>query len=990
MYAVENFPSTMPFEAYTGFPVGRLVGQFGTLFDQITAAVILLVTLGSGDESTAMRVMLYMAPVFGSLVAIPTYLIARRFVDRLAALAAVVFLALVPGSFLNYTLVGFYDHHAAEVLFQSLAVFAFLVAFGLAAREKPVWELVVDRDRDALRRPVAFSALAGVAAALYMYAWQPGIIVVAFTGIFLVVKITSDVVHGDSPEPVAFVGAVSMTVTGLLMLIPLEEFSFGVTGYTLTQVVLPIATGLGSVLIAYLAREWEARDLDPIQYPAAVLGLVLASVGALAVVLPSAYGTITTNVMRTVAFGAGAETRTIGEAQPFLGRGGVAANIIPEYGFLFFTALATALILLGAPLVRSDDTNDTIYAVGSLAVVGSVLLLPEAYGAVGGLIGVEWQLIGLLLATAAFVGATYRCRYETETLYVLVWAGFMTATAFTQQRFNIYLAVPVVILNGVFLAMALDLLDLDDVALPNLADEIKGWQVLGALAVVLVLVAPLLFAVTPVWAAGADNGPGAVTQWDGTMEWMNDETPTPGEFEGHDDGMEYYDTYERPEDGDYDYAEGAYGVMSWWDYGHWITTQAERVPYANPFQQHATLAANYLLAPGEEAAHEVVGRESDEGGELRYVMVDWQMVNPTSKFGAPVVFYDEENVSRDDFLTTMWQPTENGARPAFQIRDQRYYESMMVRLYEYHGSAKEPQPVVVDWENQEYRTRDGGSITVQQLPAGDQPPVRTFDNMTAARSYVEEDGTAQVGGVGPHPSERVEALRHYRLVKAAERPSTRTIIQRAQLAMRTGLSQDFLSGTTPAWVKTFERVPGATIQGSGAEPGSEVVAVVEMEVPATNGTFTYTQYTEADENGEFEFVVPYSTTGYDEFGPENGYTNVSVRATGEYRIFDEGEIADDGSVEQNRTTVDVHEAKVVGADEEPVQVELEPIESGSDGTENSSRVGSLDGTARPVLDADGGATGVTIGSRSGDVAGERPVADAAARPGSAPDPTIGA
>jgi len=39
MYLLENFPSTIPFEAWTGFPVGRHVGQFGTLWDQITAVV---------------------------------------------------------------------------------------------------------------------------------------------------------------------------------------------------------------------------------------------------------------------------------------------------------------------------------------------------------------------------------------------------------------------------------------------------------------------------------------------------------------------------------------------------------------------------------------------------------------------------------------------------------------------------------------------------------------------------------------------------------------------------------------------------------------------------------------------------------------------------------------------------------------------------------------------------------------------------------------
>jgi len=146
--------------------------------------------------------MLIMAPIAGALVAIPTYFIARRFVDRFAALAAVVVvLALLPGTFFSYSLVGFPDHSAAEVLFQSLAILAFLVAVAVAEREAPVWELVVDRDWAALKRPAAYAAAAGVALGLYMWTWQPGALVVGFTGVFLAIKITSDVSHGRARNP---------------------------------------------------------------------------------------------------------------------------------------------------------------------------------------------------------------------------------------------------------------------------------------------------------------------------------------------------------------------------------------------------------------------------------------------------------------------------------------------------------------------------------------------------------------------------------------------------------------------------------------------------------------------------------------------------------------------------------------------------------------------------------------------------------------------
>jgi len=68
-----------------------------------------------------------------------------------------------------------------------------------------------------------------------MWTWQPGVLMVGFTGIFLAIKITSDVYHGTTPEPIVFAGAVSMGVAGLMQVIPLNDVSFGVTSYSLTH-----------------------------------------------------------------------------------------------------------------------------------------------------------------------------------------------------------------------------------------------------------------------------------------------------------------------------------------------------------------------------------------------------------------------------------------------------------------------------------------------------------------------------------------------------------------------------------------------------------------------------------------------------------------------------------------------------------------------------------------------------------------------------------
>ncbi|KOX96008.1 oligosaccharyl transferase, archaeosortase A system-associated [Halorubrum tropicale] len=963
-YLLENYPSTLPYDVWTGFPVGTNAGQFGTLWDHIMAVGIWIARpiMGSTEE-----VMLVMAPITGALVAVPTYFIARRFVDRIPALVGAATLALFSGTFLRYTLVGFPDHSAAEVLFQSTAILAFLVALGVAEREKPVWELVVDQDWDALRRPVAYAAAAGVALGLYMWTWQPGILMVGFTGIFLAVKLTSDTYHGKSPEPVAFAGAVALSVAGLMQVIPLDTFGFNPTEYSLLQIVAPLVVALGAVFLAWLARQWEARDLGTDTYPAAVGGLILASAGFVWLAIPSLWSTIINNLLNTVAFSASAGARTIGEAQPPLQGASFSNFVLSQYGLAFFLALAAVLYIAARPLYRSDNTNHTLYIPVALAVVGSVYAVPQVYSAIGGLVGIDWQVIGLLIAAAFLVGATLFVEYDAEELYFVVWAAFIGSAAFTQVRFNYYLAVVVAVGTAYFLQVALDALDLTSL---DAVREIEGWQVLTVAAVIAILIVPLVGVATPVWQAGNSSQPGSVVQWDESLQWMNDETPTPGELEGADNAMEMYGTYERPADGDFEYPEGAYGVQSWWDYGHWITTRAERIPNANPFQQNAGEAADYLLAPSEEEAADVLASQSTEGNRTRYVMVDWQMASPNSKFNAPVTFYSGNETVRD-FNELLYQRVQGpqgqqgGLRPALQTRTQRYHESQMIRLYQHYGSAVEPQPVVVDWEPQTAQTASGEQVDIKVLPSEGQA-IRRFDNLSAARSYVEEDGSAQVGGVMGVPSERLDALEHYRLVHATEAPGRSPYAQQASILaqqfgvdLRATFGESFLGALRDDFVKTFERVPGATVEGSGAAPGQEVQATVELRKP--NGqTFEYTQYATADDDGNFAFTLPYSTTGYAEFGPENGYTNTSVRATGPYNITTEQTTDDDLYTTERFGQVEVTEGQVVGADDAAATVELEeriidcpsgdpecPVDGGggSDGGDstNSTDAGSLIG-----------------------------------------------
>ncbi|WP_082224616.1 oligosaccharyl transferase, archaeosortase A system-associated [Halolamina rubra] len=1023
-YIVRNFPSAIPYDIWTGFPIGNFVGQFGTLYDQLIALVALIIGLGSPTDTLIAKTLLVAPAVFGALAVVPVYFIGNRFSSRIGGLFGVLLLALLPGLFLQRTLVGAADHNAAEPFFMGLAMVGLFGAVAVADRTMPVWEvireeLIESRELDTLKEPLAWSLAAGVLVGLFLWAWPPAVFLVGIVGLFLVLNVVTDVVHGDTPEPVAFAVTVAMLVTALMSLLAIDTFDTSTTTLSLLQPLAALSVAAAGVFLCWLARYWEREDLDTTYYPVAVLGLGIVGTLIISVVASGLFDRVAANLLRIVGFSAGAATRTISEAQPFIsqtsiqqyGLNSASERVVLEYGITFFTAVLGVVFMHARPLIRKGTQRAYSYLGGSLVITALIFLTPLP-SVVGGAVGVDQQVLGLLVVAALLAGAPLVAEYESTDLLFVVWAAFITSMAFTQVRFNYYLAIVVVVANAYLFARVLEYIDVDAalaaadlevrtigfatvpvvfalllldqtlaaivvaaavlVSAIMFVEELEGHQVLTIAAVLLLVAAPVL-AVPVTLGGGAgsqgtqtatsvqtgnNTGPGSVLAWQGTFDWMQNNTPEEGNLggAGNADQMEYYGAYERTDD--FEYPEGAYGVMSWWDYGHWITTQSERIPNANPFQQGATNAANYLLAPNESQAQEVLDRRAQPGEETRYVMVDYQMASVTSKFSAPVTFYDDENVSYGDFAETVYslRETERGTFVDMrsQLYEQRYYDSLMVRLYRYHGSAQEAQPIVVDWETRELTAADGSTVEVRTV-GDNESMVKRFPNMTAAEEYVEEDGSAQIGGVGPFPSEDVPALEHYRLAHASEAQNPNFQLNDRRQAQMAGDQLYGLiyqtSATSPNWVKTFEKVPGATVQGSGAPANTEVTASVEMRMPNSNSTFVYTQQAQTNEDGEFTMTLPYSTTGYDEFGPENGYTNVSVRANSSYTVTTPSTTNESGYTIQYGQEFDVSEGKVLGVDEEPKQITLEERSQAPEGAQNDSNTSSVTAPDSVTLDS---------------------------------------
>jgi dolichyl-diphosphooligosaccharide--protein glycosyltransferase len=133
-----------------------------------------------------------------------------------------------------------------------------------------------------------------------------------------------------------------------------------------------------------------------------------------------------------------------------------------------------------------------------------------------------------------------------------------------------------------------------------------------------------------------------------------------------------------------------------------------------------------------------------------------------------------------------------------------------------------------------------------------------------------------------------------------------------------------------------------------------VTAQVVMRVPTTNESFLYQQQATADEQGEFTVTLPYSTTGYDNWGPEQGYTNVSVRSESPYQFVTRS----DGEIYSSRLTVP--EGNVNGANETTLSVDLERVPLGGGGNESDSAGG----------DSSSGSESVALPAGTADATGE--------------------
>ncbi len=708
---IHNFPFVTSFDPYSFFPHG-----IRPAFHPLTTWLIALpaMLLGGGNPSPALidACGAYYPPVLGTLTIVPVYFIGRHLYGRIAGLVAAILVAILPGEFLSRSLLGFTDHHVTEAFFSTLTLLFLMIALREAGKASVVVHRPADVLNPAYRRAVKFAVLAGIALGLYLLAWRGGVLVLAIIVLYMIIRCLIDFKHGRSGDDLILVFPIA-GVIALVMASPTIAVHSMAVLYLLAVVsvaIVPIALKL----VSHLGHRFR---LSMGAFFGALAGILALGVIALLLISPPLAQYVLDAIDFMVPTGA---HLTITEMHPLFFPGGVFSLTVAWNNFT--TALAVSLVafaVLFRARRRPHGNDVTLLLVWSASMLGAVLLQRRFgyYFAIDVAI-----LCGFLVSWIA--GHPYIQRH-IEMLRrhpgVPLKAKSKSATrALRSQRAERRNAVALLAVVALGLVAILGVPNVDMAR--NFATE-RGLMSAG---------------------------------WYETLLWLRDNTPEPLDPDA------YYQMYDVPPDGEpFPYPSTAYGIMDWWDYGHWLTRVSHRIPEANPFQQGAETAGQFFVAQSETDGAAIM---HDRGCE--YVVVD--STTSVSSFHGVVGW---AGLERSDFFEVYRQRNSEGQWESIVLYYPEYYQAMLVRLYNFKGEAYEP----TEYTAIRYQVGNSSGQSAKEIVEAQRFP--TYDEALAFLSQATDPNWRLVSDDPMTSAVPLEALKRFTL----EYESNAQVFMQAQL-----------------------------------------------------------------------------------------------------------------------------------------------------------------------------------------------------------------
>lgn len=791
------------FDPLTVFPQGTSI-HFGPFNSWGIAILSYIRDLGTPSLHSVEVAGAFFPAILGALLIFPVYFIGKELAGRSGGFMAAIMVAVLPGQILSRSVLGFCDHHISEVLLSTTMMLFFMLAIK-TGQNKLTFNALRRGKWSSLKTPLAYSLLSGLFLGLYIDAWSSGHLFIGILLLFIVAQSVIDHIKGTCVEYLGVTGAITFTFALLMVLPFVNYYGFSTSLYSLFQPTMLILGAISVLLLSFFSRYLSFKKLDAYYFPVIIVASVVVGFLLLYFLAPQFVGQLMSGLRIFLPKVGGAGT--VAEISPILERGAVYGNF-PGLGLVSilspFWLAFLALILMIYRYYRDGDQR------------------------------------------------------QNSTLAFLIWTAVILALAFAQNRFAYYYAINVALLTGFLAYLLLEqtrFREFEDTLIKMVKgksdqdlDLNKTILNVGAISfLALIFVIPSMFSmgvVEDTYVRGSYYSETYITppspDWYDSMLWLKGDTPDPG--------MDIYTIYERPPKGEkFQYPDTAYGVMSWWDYGHWIEGIGQRFPNANPFQQGignkttgAPGSSPFFLAQSEMEAEKVLA-ELDENRSpyynTKYVVTDIPMA--MTKFHA-IAAWSGEHVSDYQFYTMQ------GNQPV-QIFRIPYFKSMVARLHFFDGSEAS---VGEAWAIS-FRPDERGMASLQPLKVStNYSELLESVNQSVAQGYPAEI----ISQIPLSSAVPLEALKHYRLVYE---------------------SQSLATVTDQKYVKIFEHVPGAEIKGS-APAGTEVS--ISVPVMTNQGrTFLYKQSAVSD--GEFSLIVPYSTEG-----PIEGGTNFLTKPAGPYSL----------------------------------------------------------------------------------------------------------
>ncbi|MCX6009111.1 MAG: oligosaccharyl transferase, archaeosortase A system-associated [Chloroflexi bacterium] len=692
---VHNFPHLNSFDPYLLYPGGGGPGSL-TFFAYFLASITWLVGLGSPTQHTVDVIGVYFPAVLGALTVIPVYFIGKALFSRWAGVIAAGLIAIFPGEFLGRSTLGFTDYHVAEVLFTTVAMLFLILAVKAGRNNEMTFDRLWHRQWATVTKPLIYSLLAGIFLGIYFLTWMGALLFVFIIFVYLVVQFIIDHLKGRSTDYLCFVSTITFIVA-LLVFLPVSPDRMSLASLIIA-IIIPIAMAVLSYLMA-------SRNMKPIIYPAALLGLGLVSLAILHIVSPS--------LLRAIVGSLSIFTWPIGttvlEMHPLLFPGGnfslaVAWGNFTTSFFLCFISLGILIYFI----IKRGETDKTLFIIWSLVMLAATLAMRRfAYYFVVNVALLAAYLSWLILEFSGFRGVAAgpaEVLKETKKKARQKRRGDPRPAASWVNR---GLGVIVVFFLVLF---------------PNIGRAINT-------------------ASQPAFAPS--------DAWCESLSWLKDNTPDPF---GNPDF--YYELYEPPPPGEsYNYPQTAYGVTAWWDYGYWITRIGHRIPTANPGTGHRGEAP--LFAAQDEASANAIL----DGWGSKYVLVDNAIAMPMGKFHAVATL---SGSSPEKFYDVYYQPQDGKLEPVILLYPE-YYRSLVIRLYNFDGSQVIPKSSpVISYE--EKVARDGQPYkeitSVKSFPSYDE---------AEAYVASQKSGNYRIVGADPFASPvPLQALEHYKLVYSSK------------------------------------------------------------------------------------------------------------------------------------------------------------------------------------------------------------------------------